>query len=298
MNFTKRRSARAPIKLLCPSCRCDTLHETLFIKNGSTIRRCGRCGLGRAEFDDFQPEKYYSDDYFNGGRVDGYVDYAGSESVLRAEFARMVKMLAHHCSRCSRLLEIGCAHGFFLQEAQKSFEVHGIELSQGAVDACHRAGLKNVRQGVADDDNLARIGGVDAIVLLDVIEHLPEPVETLCRLSSRLNPGGVIVITTGDYGSPVARLTGRRWRLMTPPQHMWFFSRTSIAGIAGFLGLNMVSHDRPWKVVPVSLILFQIARMFGLNIKASSLAYLSKLGIPVNLFDSMRIILRKPPSQE
>jgi SAM-dependent methyltransferase len=196
------------------------------------------------------------------------------------------------------LLEIGCAHGFFLKEAQKSFEVYGIELAPGAVDACHRAGLKDVHHGIADEETLGRIGPVDAIVMLDVIEHLPDPIETLRRCNKILKPGGVLIISTGDFGSPVARFAGRHWRLMTPPQHLWFFSRQSFANIASSLGLKMIAYTRPWKMVPISLIMFQIGRMVGLNLKASWLTRLNRFGVPVNLFDAARVVLRKPLYKE
>lgn len=285
-------------EIFCPACTSLTLHQELYEMNGCFVRRCTVCGLGSAEPRDFHPEAYYTEDYFNGGHADGYSDYAGSEHVLRAEFARMVDVLKEHCRPGGRLLEIGSAYGFFLKEAQSSFEVHGIELAKDAVEACRRAGLQNVYQGVVDEDILARIGPVDGVVMLDVIEHLTDPFKTLHLCTKFLKPGGVILITTGDFGAPAARLAGRRWRLMTPPQHLWFFSRASFANIARSLGLNMVAYTRPWKSVPLSLILFQIARMVGVNLKVSSLAPSSRLGIPVNLFDAMRVVLRKPLSKE
>jgi 2-polyprenyl-3-methyl-5-hydroxy-6-metoxy-1,4-benzoquinol methylase len=286
------------VSIFCPSCQRHTAHRALFEKNGCIIRRCNNCGLGQAEARDFQPEKYYVDDYFNGGHADGYADYAGSENVLRAEFARVVDVLKLHCNAGGRLLEIGCAYGFFLKEAQKSFEVHGIELATAAVEACHLAGLENVHQGVADEKNLARIGQVDVVVMLDVIEHLPDPFETIRLCTKLLKPGGIMLITTGDFGSPVARLTGRSWRLMTPPQHLWFFTRKSFLNMASSLELDMASYTHPRKIVPVSLILFQLARVAGVNLTASSLKHLNRLGVPVNLFDAARVVLRKPLSQE
>jgi hypothetical protein len=127
-------------------------------------------------------------------------------------------------------------------------------------------------------------------VLLDVIEHLPDPHGTLELCARHLNPGGIIVVTTGDFASLYARLAGARWRLMTPPQHLWYFTRASIERMAGSLGLRMESFDHPWKIVPLSLIMFQIGRMLGIR---SAGATASRLGLPVNLFDAMRVVLRK-----
>src|SRR5262249_21224559 len=157
------------------------------------------------------------------------------EPVLRREFARSVEFIRGYRDG-GRLLELGCAYGFFLMEAARHFEVAGIELAAEAAEHARRAGL-NVLQGVADEANLRRIGHVDVIVLFDVIEHLSDPRATLALCDRYLDPGGIIVITTGDFGSPVARLTGARWRLMTPPQHLWFFTPTSLRAMAAGLGL-------------------------------------------------------------
>ena len=73
------------------------------------------------------------------------------------------------------------------------------------------------------------------------------------------------MITTGDFGALSARLAGARWRLMTPPQHLWFFSQESMRRMASSLGFKVEHLDHPWKMVPLSLISFQLARMSGLH---------------------------------
>jgi len=81
---------------------------------------------------------------------------------------------------------------------------------------------------------------------------------------------------------------------MTLPQHLWFFGRESIIRLAGSLGLTIERVDHPWKIVPLSLIVFQIRRMFRLSVRTQSLA--AGVGLPLNLFDAMRVVLRKPLS--
>ena len=274
----------------CPACSRTTVHAQRFRKNGSDILQCMICGLGRAETSNFDPSTYYTADYFTGGHADGYSDYRGSEAVLRREFAGTVDFIRGFCNG-GTLLEVGCAYGFFLQEAARHFDVKGIELANDAVAYCRQQGL-HVIEGVADAANLERIGPVDVIVLLDVIEHLPQPEETIALCARYLNSGGVIVISTGDFSSIFAKLCGRNWRLMTPPQHLWYFTPESMRRMSAGVGLSVEYLDHPWKRVPISLILFQLRRMFGIG--GTPVTAGGSIAVPVNLFDAMRIVLRKP----
>ncbi len=273
----------------CPACGRATGHSFCFRTNGCGIWRCQSCGLGRTETAAFDPISYYTEDYFSGRHSDGYADYLGAEPVLRREFARSADFIRRYC-RSGKLLDLGCAYGFFLKEAQRYFDVSGIELAEEAAEYCRRSGLK-VLSGVADETNMGRIGKVDVIVLFDVVEHLPDPRRTLALCERHLNPGGIIVITTGDFGSLTARLAGMKWRLMTPPQHLWFFTLASMRRMSASLGLALEYADHPWKIVPLSLIIFQLRRILGF--RGQMIATASRIGVPVNLFDAMRVVLRK-----
>jgi SAM-dependent methyltransferase len=262
----------------------------LYAKNGCDILQCDACGLGRAQQTGFDPSAYYTEDYFSGGRTDGYADYRSAEAILRREFSHKVRFIRRFQDR-GRLLDVGCAYGFFLEEAKPFYDVSGIEIAEEAAAACRARGLR-VATGVADEAHMAELGMTDVIVLLDVIEHLPDPAATLELCARQLNPGGIIVITTGDFASLYARLAGPHWRLMTPPQHLWFFTPASLQRLGGALGLRVEACDHPWKVVPLSLILYQLRRMLGMEQPGN--AGTSQIGIPVNLFDAMRLVLRKP----
>jgi len=293
MNWFLQGGANLSIRLVCPACACPTAHRRLYSKNSCDILQCAQCGLGRAECGGFDIESYYTEDYFSGARADGYADYRGSERVLRREFARTVQFIRGF-RKDGRLLEIGCAYGFFLEEARRFYDVAGIEIADAAVAFCRARGLF-VIDGVAEESVLAQFGVFDVIVLLDVIEHLPDPQSTLALCRKHLNPGGVVVITTGDFSSLYARLAGRNWRLMTPPQHLWFFTPKSIRRLSHSLGFQLEKCDHPWKVVPLGLIEFQMRRLLGANRDRSS-SVANRFGMPVNLFDAMRCVLRNPGS--
>ena len=274
----------------CPACGVDREFRVVYSRNGIPIGRCPGCGLGRSDVAGFQPDEYYTESYFAGGRSDGYADYQASADVLRGEFRRTLGHLLSLGIQGGHLLEVGCAYGYFLDEARDRFQVSGIEISEAAAAAA-RVRHADVRTGPLDEATLAGLSDLDAIVLLDVIEHLEDPGRAVALCSERLRPGGVLLITTGDWGSLVARALGSRWRLMTPPQHLWFFTRGSLARLAGNQGLTEVSVSHPWKHVPLPLVAFQLQRMlFG---RTSRGRWIPNVGIPVNLFDAMRMTFRR-----
>jgi len=127
--------------------------------------------------------------------------------------------------------------------------------------------------------------------MLDVIEHLERPDDVLGDLHARLRPGGLLMLTTGDFGSLAARTMGRKWRLMTPPQHLWFFTVESIKALLARKGYRVVRVTHPTKQVPLSLIAFQLSRYVGMQgwLKGRRVPG----AVPVNLFDAMRVFAER-----
>jgi hypothetical protein len=152
----------------------------------------------------------------------------------------------------------------------------------------------DIRQGVLTPELAKDLGTFDAVVMLDVIEHLDRPAEMLRLLASLIRPNGVIMISTGDWSSAVARVMGRRWRLMTPPQHLFFFSRRTLAAMLERTGFDVLVSQHPWKIVPVGLMAYQLASRLGFRLPVSKVMY--SAGAPVNLFDAVQVLARKVSS--
>lgn len=287
-----KASAGSELFQNCVVCGVPTQQAWRYAKWGYDIFRCQRCGHGTTRIDEsFDPGSIYTSDYFQGARRDGYGNYVGSEPVLKAEFRRVVCHLIDRVGTGGRVLEIGCAYGFFLDVASQHFESVGVEVSSDAVASCRERGLE-VYQGELTSDFVARHGPFDAVVMLDVIEHLPDPARTLELAYQSTRSGGCVVITTGDWGAPLSRATGRHWRLMTPPQHLHFFTRASLSALLERIGYRQIGYTRPWKLVPLGLAAYQVWRRCGVPLRAP--ARWSRVGIPVNLFDTMRMTGTKP----
>ncbi len=133
---------------------------------------------------------------------------------------------------------------------------------------------------------------MDVIVLLDVIEHLPDPHETLALCVRHLNPGGIVVLTTGDFGSPVARLLGAQLAADDAAPAPVVLHRGKHAAPGGATaaapGKSRSSvEDRSTLAGDVS-IAAHVRPPGGRRPRGPS-----NVGLPVNLFDAMRVVFRK-----
>ena len=279
--------------LLCSVCNAVCLQTVVYTVQGYPISKCAECGVGRANVEGFNPYNYYDNGYFTGKNEHSYTDYIGSKEVLNQEFAKTVEFVRGVGPNQGKLLEVGCAYGLFLQQAKQHYDVHGVELVEEAATYCQSNGLTNVKHGVLTKGDLEKIGTLDVAIMLDVIEHIDNVTETVEMIANQLRPGGSFIITTGDWSSFFARMTGKRWRLMTPPGHLWYFTPNSLEKLGQRFGLELILTSYPWKIVPFELILQQALTMLGINVQVSLPKVFKTLGLPASLNDAMRMTFRK-----
>ncbi len=146
-----------------------------------------------------------------------------------------------------KLLDVGCATGFLLDEARKTgWEASGVELSVWAVgyakttlhiDTIFHGVLKNA--GYPDNY-------FDAVIMKDSIEHLTNPMGTLTEIRRVLKPDGIICVNTPNIDSLTGRILKARW-WGVKQSHLYYFSRKTLhvmLGSAGFDPIRTKSHVR------------------------------------------------------
>jgi len=273
-------------------CDANIPHHVAGYRWGYRLLRCAHCGLLVTELPaNFDTASIYTAEYFEGGGEAGkcaYESYRASKPILLKEFSRTVQRIRRF-KPTGRLLEIGCAYGFFLEAASRYYQAVGIEVSEHAARIAQDSGF-DVRITCLEDAGFAD-HSFDIAVMLDTIEHLPRPRRTLKEVFHILAPSGAVLITTGDVSSLHARIMGSRWRLLTPPQHVFFFSRYTLCKLLRGLGFNRCVVERPWKYVPVDLICYHARKLYGVKLPCERTHH--NFGIWINLFDTVRVIARK-----
>jgi 2-polyprenyl-3-methyl-5-hydroxy-6-metoxy-1,4-benzoquinol methylase len=228
----------------------DTRH--LYEKSGYGIAACAGCGLIYANPRAPQEKilARYSRNYFwneylpSLGAAEGKYDMAQFD--LR--HAALLQMMAARAPG-TRLLEVGCGAGFFLKAAERAgWQVEGIELSEEASRfAAERLQLP-IRRERAETAPIAS-ASFDAAAMFDVIEHLFDPRAVLTAIARALVPGGLVVISTPNFDSASRHLLGVDWAVLSPLEHVYYFTEDSLGRLleaTGFSDVRFIRRHVAW----------------------------------------------------
>jgi 2-polyprenyl-3-methyl-5-hydroxy-6-metoxy-1,4-benzoquinol methylase len=167
------------------------------------------------------------------------------------EHAHLLNRLAALGTDHGRLLDVGCLWGSFLNQAHKSgFDVVGIEPFGKAATYVKDVLNLNASQGTLRSAQFPP-DSFDVVTILDVIEHLTDPVAELKEAHRVVKPGGLLAVSTPNVGSLIPtvvnterRLLGRQWfPFDNPPWHLWGFTKRSIKTCCESAGFAIESVD-------------------------------------------------------
>lgn len=206
---------------ICPACRSPgaaskswagpgfdaVVGSKTFRQPDFEIIECNTCGLlfkspipSAREFAD-----YYSEVDFNRWEP-------SNESLAVAGFPidRIVLRQLNTMHDGASILDYGCSTGRLLAPLTKRFVCYGVEINPVAAQIAADRGISIL----TPQDIGSKSFEMDCVVLVDVFEHLLDPVETLKELAALLKPGGKLVVATGNSDTPICRLD---------PAQFWYF---------------------------------------------------------------------------
>ena len=282
-----------------PDIRHEGIGSSRKVFSPGRVLRCAKCRHG---FRENLPTPAELSELYR--RMDVGVYEAEYESRIRTA-KRHVRLLSQWASK-GRLLDVGCASGMFLDEALRlGWDVAGVEPNEALVaKAARRVGPKrvwNLTLEEADFDSES----FDAITLWDVVEHVVDPPDFLRRCGRLVKPRGTILFKTPDLDSWQARVMGRRWPLLLP-EHLGYFTRSSIRASAERAGLEVVFFGRGAVTFTVGYILFRAGQhrvpLTHLGYRLAGNGFFGKLRLPIRLGElyvvARRASANHPPAGE
>jgi len=281
---------------------CNTNDEEFLFYAPERIVRCRRCGLmySNPRLNANSLEKIYSEEYFltKGAILGVEENYIEDERIITLSMRARMKKVELFANKRGHLLDIGCAAGFSLLVAQeRGWDAEGVECSEYCVNYARSRGLR-VYQGTLDDYP-GQEESMDAITMWDYLEHSPNPLSDLRICASLLKKGGVILFSVPNIDSWSFRLRRKKWIGFKNIEHLYFFSRKTLATLAHMAGLNMEAHFYHGKYVPLSFFLshikyyLQFKPLLNLIEKISNSKKAKLITFYCNPYDILNVVLRK-----
>src|SRR6185295_2983750 len=174
----------------------------------------------------------------------------------------------------------------------------GVEPSRRmAAIALERHGIRLVAGTVPQPQLTAR--RFDAVFVIDVVEHVADPVALLAAAADLLAAGGLVVVVTPDVGSVARRLLGWRWWHFRPA-HVGYFDRRSFETACARAGLHIRARMRARSWFTVDYLVERVATYLPVGSLARALRALSqgralsRRIVPLNLRDSWLFVCQRP----
>jgi 2-polyprenyl-3-methyl-5-hydroxy-6-metoxy-1,4-benzoquinol methylase len=207
------------------------------------VVRCRRCDLVYVNPRHFgvEPEEYFVGPYLSTIEENGKL--RGGIELLYGDIVKSLGVYLYP----GRLIDVGCAMGHFMNFAQRyGWQATGTECSPPAVKWAREH--FHVRIHNVCDLGEARYPCeyCDAGVLIEVIEHLPDPKRTLEEVHRILRPGGCVCVTTPNFASYRSLLLQEEWAAVIPSGHLYYFTNKTLAALLQETGFtNVIELTKP-----------------------------------------------------
>lgn len=232
-----------------PTCWCGNTATDVF---SNDYLKCAACGtlvvaqMPQIEMPDEREQGLYGREYWFSHQEQ---DYGHGNIAKRARddlserCLYWLNVLLKYRLPPAKILELGCAHGGFVALLKlMGFDSSGLEVSPAIVEYAKNSFGIEVLCGPIEKQTIER-GSLDVIIMMDVLEHLQDPLETLKHCLSALKKDGILIIQTPKYeeGKSYDDLTTKNepfLKLLQPDEHLYLFSQRSVKDLlkrAGFI---------------------------------------------------------------
>lgn len=209
--------------------------------------------------------------------------YEATRKVRKIQMRKILELIKKYKTNC-KLLDIGAGSGILVEEAiNLGFEAEGVEPSQWLQSKAKELGLP-VHLGTTKNINPAYL--YDVVTIIDIIEHVPNPIELLIDIHKVLKDDGIVVVSTPDVGSIMAKLCGFKWWNFKIP-HIGYFNKKILNTAFNNCGFKLIKIYRPSWYFTGEYFLERINKYFPKFLQLNLPRVFRDITIEFNLRDSM-----------
>ena len=228
----------------CPVCDSRD-YDVQFHKEGFRFVTCGGCALTYVNpmlRDEYVRQVYKHQSYTDLTRA----LMEPSDEYRRERFGKERVAIVDRFLRPQggeermRLLDVGCATGFFVRAAQDAgWIASGVEANPFQAEFAQQAGL-DVRNETIEDTTFPE-GSFDAVTLFEIIEHVKQPMAILRKAYRLLRPGGMVFLYTPNFDCASRLIMGLDAHFIWGSNHLTYFTIPTLAGALQTAGFQ-VAH--------------------------------------------------------
>lgn len=229
---------------LCGSAKIRRLYQIKRVDPSFTVDRCSSCGFifMNPRFTDAAMAALYGKDYYSGAAEYSYYDEREAEKYSRYVWDRRCEVL-HRFIPGGNLLDVGSSFGGFLKSASKYYYPHGIEVSSYAGGYSISSIGRTIHIGTLKNHPFDS-GHFSVITMIELLEHLPDPLFALRECRRLLCDGGLLLIQTANMAGLQARLKGKRYAYYLPG-HCSYFTKKNLTDALTACGFSTIKVFHP-----------------------------------------------------
>ena len=234
----------------CPACNSGRFNKLGYdvpdyeyrVSYTPVLLRCSNCGLIRHEqipgYDKLG--ELYPDDYLVYNTSFKAASNALYSKLKTKLYSMRAKNVANHIGTSGKILDVGCANGAFLTSMKQfgNYDLYGLDIKNTGINFKDLS--INFNEGHIEELDYPE-QFFDAIVLDNVMEHVPDPELFMKKVISILKPGGYIFGTTPNFNSTDRFVFQKYWGGFHMPRHIYLFNANNFELFMKNMGISKVN---------------------------------------------------------
>lgn len=229
-------------KIACNLCSVDDYHILHSLGAEGNIVKCRKCGLvyrnprpTQKEIDNWYEQDFHLTEY----KTLYGVEYTQDRKNI-SKIARQRMKVINSLAKPGRILDVGCAAGFFLEVARsQGWEPYGVEISPYIAKFAQEQMKLNVLVGELHQAKYEK-DVFTTTTIWYVLEHTQNPLGILKEMTRVTKRGGIVAVSCPNLGGTYYRFCTKEWLKEQPSLHHFYdFSARTLGQMMEKVGLKV-----------------------------------------------------------